>query len=170
MYKIFGIPLFFVLELISRSIPLLAYFKSRDKKRLLKSLALNANNLNLIDVSEDFLSRSMLTRIRNAEVNFYHVVDSAFSLADPATVFEIEKPEVRTLSNDFVNSLLHYNFVQGYGKTKYIIPYNIFEERKRSYLDSNEWYDLAVKNLTYTDLVLFYYYTGKSSVFLQVKK
>lgn len=107
-----GVPVFFLLEFVARiSVPLFAAFKTKEQKDLMLNIAQEALSMNVLDCAEDFSSRSMLNRLSAMPANFKHLVETAFILADPETVYDDPSEPRREQAKKFVTMLLQYKML-----------------------------------------------------------
>lgn len=107
-----GVPVFFILELVARIfVPLFAALKTKQQKDLMLNIAQEALLLNVLDCAEDFRFKSMLNRLSTMPANFKHLVETAFILADPETVYDDPSDVRREPAKKLVTMLLQYKML-----------------------------------------------------------
>lgn len=165
-----GVPAFFIVEFLARiCVPLFSLFKTKKQKALMAYLAQEAIHLRILDCAEDFKSRSMLTRLNAMSVNFQHLVETAYVLADPETVYEDPLDFRRVPAEKFVFVLLQYrNTILGLD-TDLVDVSTALATRRREFKDDMfglKWYEQLI-GFGMIDQYLFYIATGRCGIWLR---
>lgn len=168
-----GVPVFFILELLARIfIPVLAKFKKPEQKALMTELANLALQLNVLHFKEDFAYRSMLNRLAGMSVNFKHLVETAFILADPETIYDDVTDDRRPVAKRFVNLLLKYRETLNTKVAYTVTVDDALETRRTECLKDDfgyKWYNNMI-DLGMVDQYLFYVSTKQCGVWLSPLK